>query len=245
MDSNTARKLLDLNRQFYQTFGREFSSTRRRLQPGVLRVLETLGGDETILDLGCGNGELARELARRGARGAYIGLDFSPALLEAAAPQPEGFPATFLRADLSVPDWAVSFAPEFFDLVFAFAVLHHIPGAELRLEILRQVHGLLRPGGRFIHSEWQFLNSPRLRARLQPWMQAGLSEEQVDRGDCLLDWRQGGRGLRYVHAFDPAELDSLAASGGFQIEETFRSDGDGGRLGLYQIWAPFSRADGN
>jgi tRNA (uracil-5-)-methyltransferase TRM9 len=239
MDSNTAGKLLDLNRQFYQTFGSAFSSTRARLQPGVQRILAGLQGDETILDLGCGNGELARALGRRGARGTYTGLDFSRPLLEAAAPRGEGLRATFLPADLSDPGWAASFAPASFDLVFAFAVLHHIPGAELRLEILSQVHGLLRPGGRFVHSEWQFLASPRLQARLQAWEQAGLSASQVERGDYLLDWRQGGRALRYVHAFDLAELDGLAAAGGFQVQETFHSDGEGGELGLYQTWIPF------
>ena len=82
MDSNTARRLLDLNRQFYQTFGDEFSSTRRRIQPGVRRILKGLQGNENILDLGCGNGELARELARRGHSGVYTGVDFSPVMLK-------------------------------------------------------------------------------------------------------------------------------------------------------------------
>ncbi|HNT25279.1 MAG TPA: hypothetical protein PKM21_12980, partial [Anaerolineales bacterium] len=55
-------------------------------------------------------------------------------------------------------------------------------------------------------------------------------------GDYLLDWRQGGRGLRYVHAFGPAELARLAEQTGFVSLESFYSDGEGGRLGLYQVW---------
>ncbi len=62
VNNETLTRLLDLNKQFYQTFGREFSSTRQRLQPGVIRILDMLGGDEVLLDLGCGNGQLAREL---------------------------------------------------------------------------------------------------------------------------------------------------------------------------------------
>jgi hypothetical protein len=58
----------------------------------------------------------------------------------------------------------------------------------------------------------------------------------VDAGDYLLDWRQGGSGLRYVHHFDEAELSALAATTGFRVLETFYSDGEGGRLGLYQVW---------
>ncbi len=105
METSIAARLLDLNRQFYQTFGGEFSATRGRIQPGVRRVLETLRGDEIILDLGCGNGELARALARRGHRGSYTGLDFSLPLLKEAERHLEGSTAKFLQADLTSPDW--------------------------------------------------------------------------------------------------------------------------------------------
>lgn len=236
MDSNAARRLLDLNRQFYQTFGREFSGTRQRLQPGVRRILEGLRGDEAILDLGCGNGELGRALARRGHRGVYTGLDLSLPLLEAARRPLEGFSARFITADLASLDWDRAFPPASFDLVACFAVLHHLPGADLRLGVVRKARALLRPGGQFVHSEWQFLSSDKLKGRIQPWSAAGLAPADVDAEDYLLDWRQGGHGLRYVHAFDQAELEALAAAGGFQVRETYFSDGKGGRLGLYQIW---------
>jgi hypothetical protein len=58
----------------------------------------------------------------------------------------------------------------------------------------------------------------------------------MDPGDALLDWRSGGLGLRYVHHFTPDELSDLARDAGFSLEETFWSDGEGGRLGLYQVW---------
>jgi tRNA (uracil-5-)-methyltransferase TRM9 len=94
----------------------------------------------------------------------------------------------------------------------------------------------LAPAGQFIHSEWQFLNSEKLRARIQPWREAGLTENDVDPSDTLLDWRSGGRGLRYVHHFSESELESLAAASGFKVCKTFFSDGANSRLGLYQTW---------
>lgn len=239
MNAETVTRLLSLNRQFYQTFGREFSSTRQRLQPGVQRILDTLSGDESLLDLGCGNGELARERMRRGQRGPYTGLDFSLPLLQVARHGWEDAPATFIRADLTTTDWDRRLcAPEAprFDLVTAFAVLHHIPGEHLRLCIMQKVHALLRQGGQFIHSEWQFLNSEKLKIRLQPWQEVGLAETDVDPGDYLLDWRSGGRGLRYVHHFGEAELETLAAASGFRVSTAFLSDGENGQLGLYQTW---------
>jgi len=251
MNAAIAAQLVALNRLFYADFGAPFSATRGRIQPGVHRVLSQLRGTEHILDLGCGNGQLARALAERGHRGAYLGLDFSLPLLKEAErhpfdralplrglrrASPEGFTVKFQLADLTVPDDWPTFDPSPFDLVFSFAVLHHIPGMDLRLGILQKAHSLLAPDGRFIHSEWQFLNSDKLKARIQPWERVNLSAADVDPGDALLDWRSGGNGLRYAHHFSAQELLDLAAESGFRVVESFLSDGAGGRLGLYQTW---------
>ena len=245
MDSSTAARLIELNRDFYTQFGDSFSATRHRIQPGVRRVLEMLKGDESILDLGCGNGELARELAKHGHRGPYLGVDFSLPLLRDAESQPEGFSASFREMDLTTLNTAHQlqedsfvFPLSSFDVVFAFAALHHIPSTELRLNILKEVHKLLRPNGKFIHSNWQFLNSEKLKARIQPWEAAAISPSEVEAGDYLLDWRDGGRGLRYVHHFSEVELNELAVASGFRVSDMFYSDGDGGRLSLYQVWEP-------
>lgn len=240
MNTETFQKLLELNRQFYQTFAEQFSATRQRIQPGVRRVLARLPSDARILDLGCGNGELWRELKQAGFRGLYVGLDFSRELLSEAVERQDGEPpeAVFLQVDLSQPGWRAELPRQTFDYVLAFAVLHHLPGISVRRRVMESVHNLFDEEGRFIHSEWQFLNSRRLRERIQPWEQIGLEAEDVDPGDYLLDWRSGGRGLRYVHHFDLVELGELAEQTGFQVIDSFLSDGEGGQLGLYQEWKP-------
>jgi SAM-dependent methyltransferase len=249
MLASIAEQLVALNRRFYTDFAESFSATRGRIQPGVRRVLAQLGKTERILDLGCGNGQLAHALAEDGHRGSYLGLDFSPPLLADARSRPGGFSAAFRQVDLTAPDWTgvTRERPEGqpalsallsanFDLIFAFAVLHHIPGHERRKNILQKARSLLAPGGKFIHSEWQFMDSEKLRARIQPWERAGLLATDVEQGDTLLDWRAGGTGLRYVHQFSEIELASLAVESGFRVVETFYSDGQGGRLALYQAW---------
>ncbi len=236
VDSKTAQRLLDLNRQFYTDHGRDFSATRGRLQPGVTRVLETLRGDETILDLGCGNGELARTLSRRGHHGSYLGLDFSLPMLTEAKRAPFTFPVRFLTMDITAGHWRSKLPPSAFNLIFAFAVFHHIPRFDLRLNIIKEIHNLLGPNGLFIHSHWQFLNSERLKARIHSWGEIELTPNNVETDDYLLDWKRGGTGLRYVHHFGEAELTELASASKFEITETFYSDGENQRLGLYQIW---------
>ena len=79
-------------------------------------------------------------------------------------------------------------------------------------------------------------------ARVQPWSAAGFSEEDIEAGDTLLDWRHSAAGqtqetgLRYVHIFSLAELAALAEKNGFEILETFDSDGTSGNLSCYQVW---------
>jgi tRNA (uracil-5-)-methyltransferase TRM9 len=242
MNPEIAQKLLNVNLQFYQTFSSHFSATRQRIQPGVRKVLERLPKEVSILELGCGNGELPLQLSRKKHLGFYLGLDFSSPLLELAQKinqqivQKSQLQIQFQTADLAAPDWDAGLPENKFELVLAFAVLHHIPGMQLRRHILRKVRRLLDFNGLFIHSEWQFLNSPRLVARIQPWSTLGLSELEVDPGDYLLDWRYGGSGLRYVHFFQVEELQQLAETSGFQVVETFYSDGLGGHLSLYQTW---------
>ncbi len=242
----TAARLLDLNRRFYADHGRDFSATRLRLQPGVKRLLDRLTGGESILDLGSGNGELARSLSSRGHRGSYLGLDFSPTLLSEAVASSFSFPVSFASVDLSRPFWddiiigtsAVQpAAPEPpFDLVTCFAVLHHFPGASLRSGILCTARDLLASDGALMLSNWRFTESPRMRDRVQHWSALDLAPEDVDPDDYLLDWRRGGSALRYVHQFDEPELAALAAETGFTVAETFYSDGADRKSSLYQVW---------
>ncbi len=234
MKKEIINRIVEVNRQFYQSFGNEFSATRGRIQPGVRKILERTGRDIAILDLGCGNGEFARQLADAGHTAPYLGVDFSLPLLENAMRVPEHFPAKFLALDITVEDW--SEIPDIYPLITSFATLHHIPGEETRLRILKNIHDRLASHGQFIFSNWQFLNSERLRARIQPWDVVGLKEADVDEGDYLLDWRRGGQGFRYAHQYSEDELSYLAEKSGFRIIESFYSDGATGNLGLYQIW---------
>ncbi|MDP1539257.1 MAG: class I SAM-dependent methyltransferase [Moraxellaceae bacterium] len=236
MHSSIAKQLIELNRRFYDQFGDSFSATRQRLQPGVKKILATIRADESVLDLGCGNGHFLRELHGRGHKAALLGVDFSLPLLREAESAPG---VEFREADLSQlsVNSDQSLITVHWSLITAFATLHHIPSQETRLDILKTVKTWLKPDGKFILSNWQFLNSEKLKARIQPWSRVGLSDGDVDAGDYLLDWRSGGEGLRYAHHFSAEELLGLAGQVGMRVEASFLSDGENGRLGLYQVWS--------
>lgn len=235
MNSAVAAQLIELNRKFYAQFGDSFSATRQRLQPGVKKILDSLQEDDSVLDLGCGNGHFLHEIHQRNHEAALLGVDFSLPLLRNAESAPG---VEFREMDLTKLS-AFShqlIADGRWPVVTMFATLHHIPSNEIRLDMLRTVKKLLKPGGRFYLSNWQFLNSEKLKARIQPWSRIELTNEDVDEGDYLLDWRSGGEGLRYAHHFSAEELHGLAEQAGMRMGESFLSDGENGRLGLYQIW---------
>jgi tRNA (uracil-5-)-methyltransferase TRM9 len=235
MRQETVDRLLAINQEFYQSFAEPFSETRGRIQPGVLRAMQDLPENASVLDVGCGNGVLASTLYEMGHRGSYLGLDSISELLIIARENCVHPNASFLKKDISKSNWQVDLADPF-DRIFAFATLHHLPGNALREEVFRAFHDLLDPDGKLIFSIWNFLASARLRARIIPWERIGLDPDDLDPGDYLLDWRRGGVGLRYVHAFEPKEPSQLAEKSGFEVIEQYHSDGEGGKLGYYQIW---------
>jgi SAM-dependent methyltransferase len=248
MKEAVRQQLIRLNSEFYDTFAAAFAATRRRIQPGVRKVMESIPKKGKWLDLGCGSGQLALEWVKQKRKGAYQGLDFSAGLLAEVDQTlrgvliPRGLKVSFTQADLATIGWSEGLKRGHYDGALAFAMLHHIPGEEQRVELMRQVRDLIKPGGLFIHSEWQFQYSEKLMARRMPWEFAGLTAADVEPGDTLMDWRYAlpGQaeqvGYRYVHLFTRGELAELADRAGFEIIEEFESDGEGGRLGVYQVW---------
>ena len=91
-----------------------------------------LDGDERVLDVGCGDGKVTSEIARRLPRGSVVGVDASHAMIAFAA---QTFP-TAVHPNLAfrVADAArLPFADQF-DLVVSFNCLHwvHDQAAVLR-----------------------------------------------------------------------------------------------------------------
>lgn len=236
MISAIAKQLIELNRRFYDQFGDSFSATRQRLQPGVKKILDLIQEEDSVLDLGCGNGHFLHEIHQRGHKAALLGVDFSlPLLRDAESTSGVEFREVDLTRFSAFGDQLLAVRGPW-SIVTMFATLHHIPSREIRLDILNTVKSLLKTDGKFIISNWQFLNSEKLKARIQPWNRIGLSNDDMDEGDYLLDWRSNGEGLRYAHHFSAGELLGLADQVRMRVIQSFLSDGENGRLGLYQIW---------
>jgi tRNA (uracil-5-)-methyltransferase TRM9 len=226
VDAELVKRLLDLNRDFYSRFARDFSETRGVERMNIEPLAPYLKSGAKVLDVGCGNGRLVKRLDRAGYALDYVGVDASTELIEIAHTRQFQNVAVELRvADITLPGWTQTL-PAPFDLTLAFAVLHHVPSFELRRRVLRDIHVLLKPGGVLVLSNWQFTRGDRLRKKLVPWQRLSIDERELEEGDALLDWQRGGTGYRYVHLLTETEVQSLAEQSDFEVIEQFYADAD-------------------
>jgi tRNA (uracil-5-)-methyltransferase TRM9 len=244
MDRETAERLLTLNREFYAAFARPFAGSRPVSDPALTCILPYIPQRARVLDVGCGNGRLALLLDRERPGAVYLGVDAVVELIEVAraqAGQLTTISAEFRVADVTRPGWfhphklGIGHCPLVIDTAIALAVLHHIPGFDLRLRIVRDIAGLLEPGGCLVLSTWQFLGSARMRRKIVDWAEVDIAEERLEPGDYLLDWKREGRGLRYCHLADETEVERLAAASGLRLRQTFRAGGREGNLSLFAV----------
>ena len=94
--------------------------------------------DERVLDLGCGTGDLTRQIADRGAR--VTGIDASSEMVSEAQRKHPGL-------GFSLADGQELRFDGDFDAVFSNAALHWMPRADA---VAEGVARALRPGGRFV-----------------------------------------------------------------------------------------------
>jgi SAM-dependent methyltransferase len=148
-------------------------------------VHEHLAGSERVLDVGCGDGQIARMLAAGGA--SVVGVDPTWNQISIAAERGGG-PVYARAAAHELP-----FADASFDAVIACLVFEHIDDVD---GAIAEVARVLEPGGRFCFllnhpllqtpgSGWiddQILDPPEQYWRIGPYLTEAETIEQVELG---------------------------------------------------------------
>lgn len=134
---------------FYDHLTPELSDEQTEL---IWRLLEIEPGME-LLDLACGHGRIANRLAARGA--SVTGLDATPMFLDLARQDAaeQGLEVDYVEGDMRSLPWR-----DRFDRVVSWFTSFGYFSDEENREVLRQVHGSLKRGGRLLaelnHRDW-------------------------------------------------------------------------------------------
>jgi ubiquinone biosynthesis O-methyltransferase len=169
----------------------EIGAITERLESQL--ILELVGdvGGRRVLDVGCGDGELALELTKRGA--VVTGIDASAAMIDAAKRR-----ATQHNVDITFQVGTAEqlpFSAERFDVVTAITILCFVDDAA---PVFREIARVLRPGGRLVIGELGKWSSWAAARRIRAWLGSRL-------------WRRG--------LFRTAnELRGLAGQAGLVVE---------------------------
>jgi SAM-dependent methyltransferase len=169
-------------------------------------VVSRLAGARRVLDIGTGEGQVARVLAGRGIT--VTGIDPTVAQISEAARR--GGPPSYARSAAA----ALPFRDAAFDAALACLVFEHIDAVD---EAIAEVARVLQPGGRFLFllnhpllqtpsSGWiddQVLDPPEQYWRIGPYLVEAESIEEV----------QKDVHIRFIHRPLSRYVNTLAANG--------------------------------
>ena len=165
-----------------------------------------LDGAATVLDIGCGDGQISRMLAARGAQ--VVGID--PTWNQITVAHRRGGGAAYARAAAD----GLPFRAATFDAAVACLVFEHIDAVD---EAIAEVARVVKPGGRFCFflnhpllqtpgSGWiddQILDPPEQYWRIGPYLTEAETIEQVELGVYI----------RFIHRPLSRYLNALAEHG--------------------------------
>lgn len=260
------RKLSALTSEFYGHEAASFSATRQTPWHGwdkawriIVEESPELAAKPLIaLDLGCGNLRFERFLAERAREPVAVhALDNCAALSKDELDAPllsDHLDVAFRKIDLvehllDSPDIPLVI-PGTCNIAVAFGLMHHLPTFALRVRIIQELIGALRPGGFAIASFWQFLNDPRIASKASAITVEGRAARHLPPfgpGDHLLGWQHAQGVYRFCHHTSDGEIDELLTrareeapqadpeSLTFREVARFSADGKEGNLNRYVV----------
>ncbi len=221
MKKERAEKIINQLAAGYDLIAEDFSATRYKIWSEMKGWDYYIRDGQKILDIGCGNGRMMALLADK--KIDYFGCDISNKLITLAKRKCQQY--SFKTADFQVADIrSLPYGDNFFDVVLAVAVLHHLPHPDNRWQVLQEIYRVLKPGGLLLMNNWYFWNTyanKKYQIKKQiliNWLR-GLEKQAL-----LIPWKDHqGKILfnRYYYAFHKKELGSLLTQIGFILRENY------------------------
>lgn len=216
MAGKEALQIIRKTRVDYNTIAVDWDKTRV-LPSGIkLKLLKDVKKGMKVMDLGCGNGLVARQIMEAGA--SYTGTDISEKLIKIDKnkfkAEIKKRKAKFFVADATKK---LPLKNNYFDRIFCFAVLHHIPSDDLRIKLLSEVKRVLKRNGEARFIVWNLMNEwPYKRFKINE--QLKKPNAGFEKGDVLLPWKATADKIidRYLYIFTKEKLKELAQKAGFK-----------------------------
>ncbi|MFF7334186.1 class I SAM-dependent methyltransferase [Streptomyces sp. NPDC090306] len=158
----------------------------------MLDMVEALTGPAPrVLDLACGTGTITARLLDRFPGATSTGVDLDPALLAIAEGTFAGDDrVSFVRADLTDPDWRARLPYDAYDAVLTATALHWLHSGPLA-ELYGRIAELVRDGGVFMNADHMIDDStPRINAAERAQRHARMEDARTA---GALDWAEWWR----------------------------------------------------
>jgi trans-aconitate 2-methyltransferase len=217
----------------YHWDAEEYRTSSSNQKKWALELLDKLNlrGDERVLDIGCGDGEITAAIARRVPRGFAVGIDSSRDMVDLAARHcpPERCPnISFILKDAREIDF-----DEEFDAVFSNACLHWVIDHR---HVLAGIKGCLKPSGKML-------------LQMGGRGNAATVLEAIDAVLEMPRWARYFEGFAFPYAFyGPEEYRSWMEALGFQVnrvellpKDMVHRDADAFAAWLRTTWLPYTQ----
>jgi len=226
MDKKTIRQLNEINKEFYLKTQEYFNRTREFYWPGWEKLLPYFQGKTLkVLDVGCGNGRFGRFLEENNVKIKYVGMDNNEYLLNEAKKRLSK--PRLINQDI-YEDWKLK--DRNFDVVMMLGLIHHVPGFENRVRLLKKSKSYLKKGGLLILSIWQFKKIKKFERKIIDWerfkkmAEVNIDMSQLEKNDYILTWEKGIEAYRYCHFVNDEELKKILSELKMELVDEFESD---------------------
>lgn len=210
MNQVNSKQIIAQNKDVYNNIASHFSSTRAFLWRDLESLVGFVKENDSVLDIGCGNGRLYQLFANLSI--SFTGIDISENLIAIAK---ERYP----QCHFEVVDMVdLPFENEKFDVIFSLVAFHHLPTKETQLEGLEEMKRVLKPQGKIILLNWNAYSD---------WVKKKLKKgDYEDLGNQLfrVPWKtQIGENIgdRVYYGFTLEELEKLAEETGLKMEDQY------------------------
>ena len=214
MNKRDAQLTIQQTKRVYDAIAQSWAATHKELWEDLLPLKKYTKDGDTVLDLGCGSGRLYQLFLGLSIR--YVGADQSREQLKFARKRyPRG---KFVYGEMT----NLSFKDQTFDVIYCIAAFHHLPDKKTRVQALKEMKRVLKPGGRVVMTNWHLWGK---------WGREKVKEGKYStaRGNnFLIPWRDEKRNItvqRFYHGFTRGELRALFREAGFRVEKQYISKG--------------------